>query len=82
MRREPDRRHLVVPVICRRRSKEHTRRLERLLVKGRARILSITLTEQRGAWGRLDASVATIVAHTTACAFRRCARFLVLEDCL
>jgi putative transposase len=45
MRLEPDRRHIVVPVIGRFRSKENTRRLERLLATGRARILSITLTE-------------------------------------
>ncbi len=52
MRLESDRRHLVVPVIGRLRSKENTRRLERLLAKGRARILSMTLTEQ-GRGGRL-----------------------------
>jgi putative transposase len=62
MRLEPDRRHIVVPVVGRLRSKENTRRLERLLAKGRARILSMTLTEQRRG-GRLFVSVATIVAH-------------------
>ena len=36
MRLEPDRRHLVVPVIGKLRSKENTRRLERLVAKGRA----------------------------------------------
>lgn len=40
MRLEPDRRHLTVPVIGKLRSKENTRRLERLVVNGRARILS------------------------------------------
>jgi putative transposase len=60
MRLEPDRRHLTVPVIGRLRSKENTRRLERLVVKGRARILSMTLSEQGG---RLYVSVATIVCH-------------------
>jgi putative transposase len=58
MRLEPDRRHLVLPVIGRLRSKESTRRLERKLQKGQARVLSMTLTE-RG--DRLFVSVATIV---------------------
>ena len=62
MRLEPDRRHIVLPVIGRLRSKETTRPLERLLAKGRARILSMTLSEQRPG-GRLFVSVATIVAH-------------------
>jgi len=61
MRLEPDRRHLVLPVIGRLRSKENTRRLERLVAQGRARILSMTLAEHGG---RLHVSVATIVAHT------------------
>jgi hypothetical protein len=43
---EPDRRHLVLPVVGRLRCKENTRRLQRLIVKGRARILSMTLSEQ------------------------------------
>ena len=60
MRLEPDRRHLTLPVIGRLRSKENTRRLERLVAKGRARVLSMTLAEQGG---RLFVSVATIVAH-------------------
>jgi putative transposase len=59
MRLEPDRRHLVLPVIGRLRSKENTRRLQRLLAKGRARVLSMTLTEQGG---RLQVSVQAIVA--------------------
>jgi putative transposase len=61
MRLEPDRRHLVVPVIGRLRSKENTRRLQRLVAKGRARVLSMTLAEQGG---RLYVSVQAIVAHT------------------
>jgi putative transposase len=60
MRVEADRRHLTVPVIGRLRSKENTRRLQRLLAKGRARILSMTLSEQGG---RLFISVCTIVAQ-------------------
>jgi putative transposase len=60
MRLEPDRRHLVLPVIGRLRSKENTRRLQRPVVKGRARILSMTLSE-RG--GRLVVSVQAIVAQ-------------------
>jgi putative transposase len=60
MRLEPDRRHLVVPVIGKLRSKENTRRLERLVAKGRARVLSMTLAEQGG---RLFVSVQAIVAH-------------------
>jgi putative transposase len=60
MRLEPDRRHLVLPVIGKLRSKENTRRLERLVAKGRARVLSMTLAEQGG---RLFVSVQAIVAH-------------------
>jgi putative transposase len=61
MRLEPDRRHLVLPVIGRLRSKESTRRLERLVAKGRARILSITLS---GRGERLYVSVQAIIVHT------------------
>ena len=61
MRLEPDRRHLTLPVIGKLRSKESTRRLERLVAKGRARVLSMTLSEQGG---RLFVAVNTIVAHT------------------
>jgi putative transposase len=61
MRLEPDRRHLTLPVIGKLRCKENTRRLQRLLGKGRARVLSMTLSEHGG---RLFVSVATIVAHT------------------
>jgi putative transposase len=60
MRLEPDRRHLTVPVIGKLRSKENTRRLERLVVNGRARILSMTLS-QRG--GRLVVAVQAVIAH-------------------
>jgi putative transposase len=58
MRLEPDRRHITLPVIGKVRSKETTRRLERLIGMGRARILSMTLSE---CGGRLFVSVATIV---------------------
>jgi putative transposase len=58
MRLEPDRRHLTLPVIGKLRCKENTRRLQRLLVKGRARVLSMTLNEQGG---RLFVSVQAIV---------------------
>jgi putative transposase len=60
MRLEADRRHLVLPVIGRLRSKENTRRLQRLVAKGRARILSMTMSEHGG---RLSVSVATIVCQ-------------------
>jgi putative transposase len=60
MRLEPDRRHLVLPVIGKLRSKENTRRLERLLAKDRARVLSMTWSEHGG---RLSVSVQAIVAH-------------------
>jgi putative transposase len=60
MRLEADRRHLTLPVIGKLRSKENTRRLQRLLAKGQARVLSMTLSEQGG---RLFVSVGTIVAQ-------------------
>jgi putative transposase len=60
MRLEADRRHLTLPVIGRLRSKENTRRLQRLVANGRARILSMTLAE-RG--GRLFVSVQATVAQ-------------------
>jgi putative transposase len=59
MRLEPDRRHLVLPMIGRLRSKENTRRLQRLVAKGRARVLSMTLSEHGG---RLVVLVQAIVA--------------------
>jgi putative transposase len=60
MRLEPDRRHLVLPVIGRLRAKENTRRLQRLVAKDRARILSMTLAEHGD---RLVVSVQAIVAR-------------------
>jgi putative transposase len=60
MRLEPDRRHLTLPVIGKLRSKENTRRLERLIVNGRGHILSMTLS-QRG--DRLVVAVQAIVAQ-------------------
>jgi transposase len=60
MRLEADRRHIILPVIGRLRCKENTRRLERLVAKGQARVLSMTLSQQGG---RLFVSVATIVAQ-------------------
>jgi hypothetical protein len=63
LRLEADRRHLTLPVIGRLRCKENTRRLERLLAKGQARVLSMTLSEHGG---RLVVSVATIIAHSPA----------------
>jgi putative transposase len=60
MRLEPDRRHVTLPVLGRLRVKENTRRLERLVAKGRARVLSMTLSEHGG---RLYVSVQAIVAQ-------------------
>jgi putative transposase len=61
MRLEPDRRHLTLPVIGKLRCKENTRRLQRPLANSRARVLSMTLTEQPG--GRLVVSIQAIVAQ-------------------
>lgn len=58
MRVEPDRRHLTVPVIGTVRTHENTRRIERLIAKGRARVLAITV---RRNGPRLDASVRVLV---------------------
>jgi putative transposase len=58
MRVEPDRRHLTLPVIGTVRTHENTRRIERLIAKGRARVLAITV-RRNGA--RLDASVRVLV---------------------
>jgi putative transposase len=72
MRLEPDRRHIVLPVIGRLRAKENTRRLQRLVSKGRARVLSTTLSEQNR---RLYVSVQAILAqqpHTPAEPGSRC----------
>ncbi|MEX2621893.1 MAG: helix-turn-helix domain-containing protein [Egibacteraceae bacterium] len=46
IRVEHDRRHVVLPRIGRVRTHEHTRRLERLLAKGRARILAATVSRK------------------------------------
>lgn len=46
IRVEPDRRHVVLPRIGRVRTHENTRRLERLLAKGRARILAATVSRK------------------------------------
>jgi putative transposase len=58
MRLEADRRTVTVPVIGALRSKESTRRVQRHLASGRARILSMTLSER---WGRLHVSVSYVV---------------------
>ncbi len=54
MRVEDDRRTLTVPVIGTLRAKENTRRVQRHLASGRARILNMTLSQR---WGRLFVSV-------------------------
>jgi len=53
IRVEPDRRTITLPVVGPLRSKENTRRLERLVTADKARILSATLSER---WGRLFVS--------------------------
>jgi putative transposase len=58
MRVEPDRRHLTLPAIGTVRTHETTRRIERLIAKGRARVLAITV---RRNGTRLDASVRVLV---------------------
>jgi putative transposase len=58
MRVEPDRRHLTMPVIGTVRTHETTRRIERLITKGRARVLAISV---RRNGTRLDASVRVLV---------------------
>jgi putative transposase len=58
MRVEPDRRHLTVPVIGTVRTHENTRRIERLIRAGRARVLAISL---RRNGTRLDASVRVLL---------------------
>jgi putative transposase len=58
MRVEPDRRHLTLPVIGRVRTHENTRRIERLIRAGRARVLAISV---RRNGTRLDASVRVVV---------------------
>jgi putative transposase len=46
IRVEPDRRHVILPRVGTVRVHENTRRLERLLAKGRARILAVTVSRQ------------------------------------
>ena len=58
IRVEPDRHHLTLPVIGTIRTHENTRRIQRLLAKGRARVLAITV---RRNGTRLDASVRVLV---------------------
>ena len=53
-----DRRTITLPVVGPLRSKESTRRLERLVGVSKARILSATLTER---WGRLFVSLSCVV---------------------
>ena len=60
IRVEPDRRTVTLPVVGTLRSKENTRRLERLLGKGSARILNATLSQR---WGRLFVSFGCIVEN-------------------
>jgi putative transposase len=58
MRVEPDRRHLTLPVIGTVRTHENTRRIERVIRAGRARVLAISV---RRNGTRLDASVRVLV---------------------
>jgi putative transposase len=58
MRVEPDRRHLTLPVVGTVRTHENTRRVERLIATGRARVLAISV---RRNGTRLDASVRVLV---------------------
>jgi putative transposase len=46
IRVEPDRRHVTLPRIGTVRVRENTRRLERLIAKGRARILAVTVSRK------------------------------------
>lgn len=62
MRFEPDRRTITLPVVGALRSKENTRRVERHLSAGRARLLSMTLSER---WGRLFVSANYAVRTST-----------------
>jgi putative transposase len=54
MRVADDRRTITVPVIGALRSKENTRRVQRHVASGRARILNMTLSQR---WGRLFVSI-------------------------
>ena len=46
MRLEADRRHLTLPVLGTLRTHENTRRIERLIALGRAKVLSVTVSRQ------------------------------------
>ena len=46
IRVEPDRRHVTIPRVGTVRAHENTRRLQRLLAKGRARVLAVTVSRQ------------------------------------
>jgi putative transposase len=46
IRVEPDRRHVTLPRVGTVRTWENTRRLERLIAKGRARVLAVTVSRQ------------------------------------
>jgi hypothetical protein len=67
MRVEPDRRHLTLPVIGTVRTHENTRRIERLIRAGRARVLAISV---RRNGTRLDASVRVLVQRPSNAALR------------
>ncbi|HEU0190959.1 MAG TPA: IS607 family element RNA-guided endonuclease TnpB [Mycobacterium sp.] len=58
MRVEPDRRHLTLPVIGTVRTQENTRRIERLIAKGRGQVLAVSV---RRNGTRIDASVRVLV---------------------
>src|ERR1039458_6021739 len=60
MRLEPDRRHLTLPVLGTLRTHENTRRIERLIALGRAKILGVTVSRQGG---RILAAVRVSVAR-------------------
>jgi len=53
MRVEPDRRHLTLPVIGTVRTHENTRRIERLIRSGRARVLAISCAAMAPGWMRV-----------------------------
>jgi putative transposase len=58
MRLDGDRRTITLPVIGDLRSKENTRRVQRPVAQGRARILNMTLSER---WGRLFVSMNYVI---------------------
>jgi putative transposase len=60
MRLEADRRHLTLPVLGTIRTHENTRRLERLITLGRAKILAVTVSRQGN---RIIAAVRVTVAR-------------------